>query len=69
MPRETQSPFITSGIRIGTPAVTTRGMREGEMRRIAELIHQVLVAPQDEAVTKQVRAGVRELTEAYPLYV
>jgi glycine hydroxymethyltransferase len=69
VPRETQSPFITSGIRIGTPAVTTRGMREGEMRRIAELIDQVLAAPQDEAVTKAVKAGVRELTDAFPLYV
>jgi glycine hydroxymethyltransferase len=69
VPRETQSPFVTSGIRIGTPAVTTRGMREGEMRRIAELIDAVLVAPQDEAVTGRVRAGVRELTEAFPLYV
>ncbi|HKO15222.1 MAG TPA: serine hydroxymethyltransferase, partial [Gemmatimonadaceae bacterium] len=50
VPRETQSPFVTSGIRIGTPAVTTRGMREDAMRRIAALIDRVLTAPADEQV-------------------
>ncbi|HVH39617.1 MAG TPA: serine hydroxymethyltransferase [Gemmatimonadaceae bacterium] len=69
VPRETQSPFVTSGIRIGTPAVTTRGMREHEMVRIAELIDMVLHAPENAAITKEVRAGVRELTDAFPLYV
>jgi glycine hydroxymethyltransferase len=49
VPRETQSPFVTSGIRIGTPAVTTRGMKEPEMERIAALIDRVLAAPDDEA--------------------
>jgi glycine/serine hydroxymethyltransferase len=44
-------------------------MREGEMRRIAELIDAVLAAPQDEAVATRVKAGVRELTDAFPLYV
>ena len=44
VPKETQSPFVTSGIRIGTPAVTTRGMREPEMARIAELIDRVLMS-------------------------
>jgi glycine hydroxymethyltransferase len=68
VPRETQSPFVTSGIRIGTPAVTTRGMREGEMHRIAELIDRVLRAPDDESVAEAVRADVRQLTAAFPLY-
>ena len=68
VPNETQSPFVTSGIRIGTPAVTTRGMREPEMRRIAELIDAVLAAPEDEAAITRVRSGVRELAAAFPLY-
>jgi glycine hydroxymethyltransferase len=68
VPKETQSPFVTSGIRIGTPAVTTRGMREGEMRRIAELIDRVLRAPEDEALLRSVRGEVRELANAFPLY-
>ena len=68
VPNETQSPFVTSGIRIGTPAVTTRGMREPEMRRIAELIDAVLAAPADEAAIARVRSGVRELAAAFPLY-
>jgi glycine hydroxymethyltransferase len=68
VPKETQSPFVTSGIRIGTPAVTTRGMREGEMRRIAELIDRVLRAPEDEALLRSVRGEVRDLANAFPLY-
>ena len=69
VPRETQSPFVTSGIRIGTPAVTTRGMREDEMATIAALIDRVLVAPDDEQVCEAVRAEVRALAEAFPLYL
>ena len=69
VPRETQSPFITSGIRIGTPAVTTRGMREPEMERIAALIDRVLAAPEDAAVTSAVKAKVRELADEFPLYL
>ncbi len=69
VPRETQSPFVTSGIRIGTPAVTTRGMREPEMLRIAELIDRVLGAPEDAAVTADVNKGVRKLAEEFPLYL
>jgi glycine hydroxymethyltransferase len=68
VPRETQSPFVTSGIRIGTPAVTTRGMREGEMRKIAELIDRVLQSPEDETVVEAVRGEVHQLTAAFPLY-
>ena len=68
VPRETQSPFVTSGIRIGTAAVTTRRMREAEMERTAELIDTVLQSPNDDAVLTDVRSLVRELTEAFPLY-
>jgi glycine hydroxymethyltransferase len=68
VPKETQSPFVTSGIRIGTAAVTTRGMKEPEMRRIAELIDTALQAPDDASVTDRVRGEVRELTALFPLY-
>jgi glycine hydroxymethyltransferase len=68
VPKETQSPFVTSGIRIGTPAVTTRGMGPAEMRRIAALIDRVLRAPDDANVIQSVRGEVRELAAAFPLY-
>lgn len=68
VPKETQSPFVTSGIRVGTPAVTTRGMREPEMDRIASLVDRVLLAPDDAAVCAQVRLDVRELAATFPLY-
>ena len=68
VPRETQSPFVTSGIRLGTPAVTTRGMGESEMGRIAELIDRVLTAPEDLELAAQVRGEVRTLAQAFPLY-
>jgi glycine hydroxymethyltransferase len=68
VPKETQSPFVTSGIRIGTSAVTTRGMGEGEMARIAELIDRVLAAPDDPSVASTVRDEVRALTKKFPLY-
>lgn len=68
VPRETQSPFITSGIRLGTPAVTTRGMKEADMATIAGLIDRVLSAPGDAAVHAAVKADVKALTHAFPLY-
>jgi len=68
VPKETQSPFVTSGIRIGTPAVTTRGMKEREMVRIAELIDTVLSAADDASLATRVREDVRELTSRFPLY-
>jgi glycine hydroxymethyltransferase len=68
VPKETQSPFVTSGVRIGTPAVTTRGMREPEMRRIAEFIEAALAAPDDAAAAARIRGEVREFVEAFPLY-
>ncbi len=68
VPKETQSPFVTSGVRIGTPAVTTRGMREPEMATIAGLIDRVLAAPDDASVKAAVKAEVKALTLRFPLY-
>jgi glycine hydroxymethyltransferase len=68
VPKETQSPFVTSGVRIGTPAVTTRGMRESEMERIADLIDQVLMSAEDASVAARVKEEVRALANAFPLY-
>lgn len=68
VPKETQSPFVTSGIRIGTPAVTTRGMDLAAMARIAECIDRVLAAPEDDGVIAAVREDVRALARQYPLY-
>ena len=69
VPKETQSPFVTSGIRIGTPAVTTRGMQEAEMVTIAGLIDRVLAAPDDAGVTAAVRKEVHALAAKFPLYL
>jgi len=68
VPFETRSPFVTSGIRIGTPAVTTRGMRETEMLKIAELIDRVLTNTDDDHVINQVKKEVNELSLNFPLY-
>jgi len=68
VPGETRSPFVTSGIRIGTAALTTRGMGTAEMRRIGGWIADVLEAPADESRARDVRTGVRELAAAFPLY-
>ncbi len=68
VPFDEQSPFVTSGIRLGSPALTTRGMKENEMREIAGLIDDVLLHINDEAVQNKVRGQVRELCERFPLY-
>lgn len=68
VPFETRSPFVTSGIRIGTPAVTTRGMKETEMLKIAELIDRVLTNTDDDHVIDQVKKEVNELSLNFPLY-
>jgi glycine hydroxymethyltransferase len=68
VPKETQSPFVTSGIRIGTPAVTTRGMGPAEMREIAALIDTVLGDPGNALVHEVVRGKVRALAARFPLY-
>lgn len=68
IPFDTNKPFIASGIRIGTPALTTRGMKEEEMRKIGGLIAAVLDAPDSEEVKKRVRSEVAELTARFPMY-
>jgi glycine hydroxymethyltransferase len=68
IPFDPNPPMVTSGLRIGTPAVTTRGMGEAEMKTIAGWIGEVLDAPEDVAIQARVKAKVRELTSAFPLY-
>jgi len=68
IPYETKGPMVTSGIRLGTPAVTTRGMKEPEMTRIAELIDRVLGSLGNAEVEAAVRGSVQELTARFPLY-
>jgi glycine hydroxymethyltransferase len=68
IPFDTRSPFVTSGIRIGTPAVTTRGMKETEMTAIAELIARALSSVSDEAKLRAVADDVGELCKKFPVY-
>jgi glycine hydroxymethyltransferase len=68
IPYDTRGPMVTSGLRLGTPAVTTRGMREPEMEQIAGLIDAVLSSPGAGAVEASVRNQVQELTARFPLY-
>jgi len=68
VPGEPRSPFVTSGLRIGTAALTTRGMAEPEMRRVADWICDILESPEDEALRTRIRGEVEELSGAHPLY-
>ncbi len=68
IPNDPQKPFVTSGIRIGSPAMTTRGMKEEEAREIASLIADVLDRPRDEAVLKNVKERVQSLVARFPVY-
>jgi len=68
VPFDTRKPFVTSGIRIGTPAVTTRGMKEDEMKKIAQLIDRVIRNLKDKEVYEGVRAEVKDLCNRFPLY-
>ena len=68
IPKDPQKPMVTSGIRIGTPAMTTRGFTEIEAEQVAHLIADVLEAPNDEAVSSRVRGKVAELCGKYPVY-
>lgn len=68
VPFDDRSPFITSGIRIGTPAVTTRGMKEAEMVQIIDMIDRLIMNPDSEAVIAEVKAEVHALANRFPLY-
>jgi len=68
VPFDKRSPFITSGIRIGTPAVTTRGFGKNEMKLIADFIDRVLSNPENEEIIRKVKQEVQELCRAFPLY-
>ena len=68
IPFDQNKPFVASGLRIGTPAVTTRGMKEPEMREIGRLIATIIHDPQSEKVRKHVQQGVKDLTARFPLY-
>ncbi len=68
VPNETKSPFVTSGVRIGTPALTTRGMGEKEMTEIAKWIGDVVTNSTDEKTINRVRGQVRELCQHFPIY-
>ena len=68
IPNDPQKPMVTSGIRLGTPAMTTRGFKEEQVRQTAELIANVLDRPHDEANLAAVRAEVAKLTSAFPVY-
>jgi len=68
IPNDPEKPFVTSGIRIGSPAITTRGFGELDSEALAHLIADVLDAPADEGVTRATKKSVAELTSKHPVY-
>jgi glycine hydroxymethyltransferase len=68
IPFDTNSPFVASGIRVGTPALTTRGMKEAEMKRIGAMIASIVREPDSEEIRTRVKREVMELTEKFPMY-
>lgn len=68
VPNEKRSPFVTSGVRIGTPALTTRGMKESEMKQIAKWIAQVLNNPEDASLKNRIHEEVKMLCKQFPIY-
>ena len=68
IPYDTQTPFVTSGIRLGTPALTTRGMGKSEMKEIGRMIKRICAAPNDAGLKKKVKQEVLEMTKRFPLY-
>jgi glycine hydroxymethyltransferase len=68
IPFDQNPPMVASGIRVGTPAITTRGMREAEMDQIGDFIARVLAAPDDERVLGMVKSEVEKLCRKFPLY-
>jgi len=68
IPNDPETPFVTSGIRLGSPAMTTRGFKEAESAKVGELIADVLDNPNDAATIERVKAEVKKLTDAHPVY-
>lgn len=68
VPFDDKSPFVTSGIRVGVPAITTRGLQTGQMETVVAMIDKVLMHSDDEAVIRSVKQEVKEFMESYPLY-
>ncbi len=68
VPFDDKSPFVTSGIRIGTPAITTRGMKEADMQKIVDWIDRLVMAPDDANVIATVGNEVKAFASAFPLY-
>ncbi len=68
VPFDTESPFVTSGIRVGAPAMTTRGLKQEDFRRIADLMDLVITNPADDAIVAKVTAEVHAMCKAFPLY-
>jgi glycine hydroxymethyltransferase len=68
VPFDDKSPFVTSGIRVGVPAITTRGMKESDMETVTAMVDKVLMNADDEKLIAGVRADVREFMKAFPLY-
>lgn len=68
VPFDTKSPFVTSGIRIGTPALTTRGMKENEMNKIADIINRAIISNEDDAKLNDLQNEVKNLCDGFPLY-
>jgi glycine hydroxymethyltransferase len=68
IPNDPQKPFVTSGIRLGSPAMTTRGFKEADATKVGHLIADVLDNPHDAATIERVKAEVKKLTDAYPVY-
>jgi glycine hydroxymethyltransferase len=68
IPFDTQKPFVASGIRLGTPALTTRGMKEEEMRQIGQMIASIILEPESEEIKDKVRDGVAAITQRFPMY-
>ncbi|MEJ7672282.1 MAG: hypothetical protein WKF59_06135 [Chitinophagaceae bacterium] len=68
VPFDDKSPFVTSGIRVGVPAITTRGMKEGHMQHVVDLVDRVLMNIDNENVITEVRNEVKDFMNQFPLY-
>jgi glycine hydroxymethyltransferase len=68
IPNDPEKPFVTSGIRLGSPAMTTRGFKEAEAVKVGNLLADVLDNPHDQATIERVKAEVKSLTSAFPVY-